>query len=126
MVIKKLSRLHQQRGDMVEISDIISKRLYMITLSDHSIRGDHYHYEQIEHFFVNNGKVIFLLAHKDNPNVRLFKILCKDNLIIVQPNIIHTLINDFINNEPDIIIASTQEYIAGHTPDTEYVNIISL
>lgn len=114
-------RLSQPRGDMVEISDLHSQRLYMITLNDHSIRGNHYHFEQIEHFYMNRGKVIYVLAHRDNPDVQMFKILDRDHSIQVRPLIIHTLINDFISNECEIFVVSTQPFIPNQTPDTEYV-----
>jgi len=122
--IQTLKRLSQPRGDMVEISDLHSQRLYMITLTDHSIRGNHYHYQQIEHFYMSRGKAIYVLAHKDHPEVTLFKILDRDQTIAVKPPIIHTLINDFINNECEVFVVSTQPFIPNQVPDTEYVHIV--
>lgn len=122
-IIKK-NVLSQPRGDMIEISSMNSKRLYKITLTQHSIRGNHYHYEQNEEFFINKGHVMFVLAHRDNPNVLFRQILQENELLTVEPLIIHTLINDFINNEPEIIITSTQKYIENKIPDTKYINIV--
>lgn len=122
--INKLNRLSQPRGDMVEISDLESGRLYMITLNDHSVRGNHYHYEQIEDFFVSKGQVFFLLAHKNNPNINILQKMEKDMIIRVYPYYIHTLINDFLLNDCEIFITSTQPYISGCVPDTTYVDLI--
>ena len=125
--IIKLNRLRDiKRGDMVEISGLNGQRLYMITVNDHAIRGNHYHYKQIEHFYLNKGKVVFLLAHRDNPNVIAFKVLNTDELIVVNPLIIHTLINDFIDNRCEVFVVSTQPYIPNSSPDTEYVNLLSI
>ena len=122
--IIKLEELIQSRGNMVEISDLYSKRLYKITLSKHSVRGNHYHDEQIEDFFINSGHVYFLLSNKDNVDI-IYKLkLNKNEKIKILPNIIHTLVNDFNNNEPEIIISSTYEYIKNVVLDTIYVNIV--
>ena len=124
VVISKPGVLSQPRGDMVEISNLESRRLYKITLGRHAVRGNHFHYKQTEEFFTNRGKVLYLLSHKDNPNI-VFMVEMKENTSLkIQPNIIHTLINDYIDNHPEIIIGSTQEYIAGETPDTKYINIV--
>lgn len=122
--IKILNRLSQPRGDMVEITDLNSNRLYMITLNDHSTRGNHYHYQQIEHFYQYEGKVIFLLADKEYPDIIFFKIINKNSLVTVNPLIIHTVVNDFINNKCELIVSSTQAFIANKIPDTEYTTII--
>jgi nucleoside-diphosphate-sugar epimerase len=124
VIVQKLNRLSQSRGDMVEITSLDSKRLYLITLSDHSVRGNHYHYKQIEHFYQYEGKVIFLLAHKNDKDIIFFKVINKDSLVIVNPLIIHTLINDFPKNKCEIIVSSTQPYVTNDIPDTEYINII--
>ena len=122
--IEKLEELIQPRGNMIEISDLHSKRLYKITLSKHSVRGNHYHNEQIEDFFVNSGHVYFLLVNKDNLDI-IYKLkLNKNEKIKILPNIIHTLVNDFNNNEPEIIISSTNEYIKNIVLDTIYINIV--
>jgi nucleoside-diphosphate-sugar epimerase/dTDP-4-dehydrorhamnose 3,5-epimerase-like enzyme len=125
VTIKQLNKLTQPRGDMVEISDLESKRLYMITLTDHSIRGNHYHHTQIEHFFQHRGKVIFVLVHKDNPTIMFLKIINENNMVIVNPLIIHTLINDFLSNQCEVFVVSTQKYIKNETPDTVYINIFN-
>lgn len=122
--VKKLNILSQSRGDMIEISSLNSKRLYKITITTNSIRGNHFHFKQFEEFFNNKGKVLYLLANKDNPNVIYIKKINENEKIIIPPMIIHTLINDYINNYPEIIISSTQEYIKNQIPDTEYLTII--
>jgi nucleoside-diphosphate-sugar epimerase len=116
--------LTQPRGNMVEISSLNSKRLYKITLTQNSVRGNHYHYAQIEEFYTNKDKVLYLFAYADNPSVIYQYISHVNDLIIVNPTIIHTLTNDFVNNNPEIIISSTQEFIADNIPDTEYINIL--
>lgn len=121
---RKLERLSQPRGDMVEISSVEGKRLYMITLTENSIRGNHFHFEQIEDFYVAKGKVIFLLAHKDDTSVVFFKILDKDGSIVVKPNLIHTLVNDFVQDPAEVYVVSTQKFIKNEIPDTKYLNII--
>jgi len=50
ITIEKLNELIQPRGNMIEISNLESKRLYKITLTKNSVRGNHYHEEQIEDF----------------------------------------------------------------------------
>lgn len=120
----KLNRLSQSRGDMVEISSLNSKRLYAITLSEGSVRGNHYHFRQIEHFYQNQGRVVFLVAHSQRPDVVKLHILQPDDLLIIRPNIIHTLVNSFTNNYCELFVSSTQEYIENQIPDTEYINII--
>jgi hypothetical protein len=112
------------RGNMVEISNLESKRLYEITLNTHSIRGNHYHSKQIEDFYVSSGTVCFLLYHKDNPDTILHFIAKPGNKIRVLPDIVHTLTNDYKNNIPKIFILSTQKYIHNCTPDTEYVKFL--
>ena len=42
IIITQLNKLSQPRGDMVEISNLQSKRLYKITLNKHSVRGNHF------------------------------------------------------------------------------------
>lgn len=122
--IKKLEKLVQPRGEMVEISNLESKRTYKITLTPNSVRGNHYHEKQIEEFYINKGYVLFILAHKNNPNIHYIIKLHENELIQIKPEIIHTLTNDYKNNETDIIINSTQEHIKNQTPDTVYINII--
>lgn len=122
--IKKLDMLTQSRGNMVEITNLNSKRLYKITLTQHSVRGNHYHFEQTEDFYTNSGKVFYLFAYSYNPKVVYLYLSTENDLISVKPNIIHTLTNDFLNNNPELIISSTQEFIQNIIPDTEYINII--
>ena len=122
--IQRLDKLSQPRGDMVEISNLQSTRLYKITLNQNSIRGNHYHYQQIEEFYMNKGHVTYLLAYSNEPDViYIFKSI-ENDLIRINPLIIHTLINDYKHNIPDIIIGSTQAYIEGVIPDTKYINIV--
>jgi nucleoside-diphosphate-sugar epimerase len=124
IIIKKLNRLSQPRGDMVEISDLHGQRSYMITLNQHSIRGNHFHFKQIEHFYMHRGKAIYLLSHTDQPDLILLKILDRDDSITIKPPIIHTLVNDFISNECEVSVVSTQPFVPNQTPDTEYIQII--
>ena len=118
--LNTLTKLTQPRGDMVEISALNSTRLYKITLNSHSVRGNHFHYKQIEEFYTNRGKVTYLFSHCENPGIILMYNSTENDRILVNPKIIHTLCNDFIDNSPEIIISSTQEYLPGQAPDTEY------
>jgi nucleoside-diphosphate-sugar epimerase len=122
--ITQRKMLVQPRGNMVEISSLNSKRLYKITLTQNSVRGNHYHHTQIEEFYTNKDKVLYLFAYANNPTVIYQYISHMNDLIIVNPTIIHTLTNDFVNNNPEIIISSTQEFIADNIPDTEYITIV--
>lgn len=122
--IKKLNTLIQPRGNMVEITNLTSKRLYKITLTKHSVRGNHYHYEQIEDFYTNSGKVLYLFAYSDKLNVIYQYMSTENDLISIKPYIIHTLANDFLDNNPELIISSTQAFLPNIIPDTEYINII--
>ncbi len=122
--INKLTELVQPRGNMIEISELNSERLYKITLNKNSIRGNHYHDVQTEDFFVNKGHVYFMLSHKNNLNIVYQFTLFANSKVRVKPEIVHTLINDFENNEPEIFICSTQKYIENIVLDTTYVNII--
>jgi len=119
-----LNKLSQPRGDMIEISALNSKRLYKITLTTHAVRGNHFHYKQTEEFFTNKGVVLYLLSHKETPEIIHIIKSVEDHLLTIPPYIIHTLTNDYVDNIPDIIISSTQEYIPDEIPDTKYVNII--
>ena len=122
--ILNLPKLTQPRGEMVEISNLESKRLYKITLSQHSVRGNHFHYKQIEEFYTNKGALIYLFAYSQYPNI-IYSIKSYENdLIRVNPDIIHTLTNDYINNYPEIMVVSTQIFIPNEIPDTKYINII--
>ena len=116
--------LSQSRGDMIEISSLQSKRIYKITLSKHSIRGNHYHYEQTEDFYTNKGIVTYVLAYSYEPSIIYMFKSYENDLIRIKPLIIHALINDYLNNVPEIIVSSTQEYISNLVPDTMYINII--
>ncbi|MEX0597695.1 MAG: NAD-dependent epimerase/dehydratase family protein [Candidatus Paceibacterota bacterium] len=121
--IEQRKKLSQSRGDMIEISNLKSKRLYMITLTDHSVRGNHYHLEQIEDFYIHKGCLMFLLAHKDDIST-VYAIQCKaGDCITVSPPIIHTLVNDFTGQVPEIFITSTFPYIPNVVLDTVYINI---
>ena len=122
--ITSLKKLSQPRGDMVEISSLQSKRLYKITLNENAVRGNHFHFKQVEEFFNNKGSVTYLLSNKDNVNIVYIHHLNENQKIKIPPNIIHTLVNDFPDNIPEIIITSTQEFIPNNTPDIEYVNIV--
>lgn len=124
ITIEKLNELIQPRGNMIEISNLESKRLYKITLTKNSVRGNHYHEEQIEDFFVNNGFVYFILANKNNLDVIYQFKLNKNEKVKIKPYIIHTLVNDYINNEPEIMVLSTQKYIKDIVLDTEYINLV--
>jgi nucleoside-diphosphate-sugar epimerase len=121
--IERRNKFSQSRGDMVEISNLNSKRLYMITLTDHSVRGNHYHLEQIEDFYIHKGCLMFLLVHKDDIST-VYAVQCKaGDCITVSPPIIHTLVNDFIGQIPEIFITSTFPYIPNVVLDTVYINI---
>ncbi len=124
VTIEKLNELVQSRGNMIEISDLNSERLYKITLTKNSIRGNHYHDIQIEDFFVNKGYVYFMLANKNSIDIVYQFKLNQNEKVKIKPEIIHTLINDFINNEPEIFVCSTQKYIKDIVLDTIYINII--
>lgn len=122
--IKDLNYLQQSRGDMVEITPLESKRLYKITINQNAVRGNHYHYKQIEDFYINRGKVLFLLALDQTPDIIHVFTAKKDQLITINPLVIHTVCNEFLNNIPEIIISSTQEFIPNEIPDTKYVNLV--
>ena len=122
--ITSLQKLSQPRGDMVEISSLQSKRLYKITLNENAVRGNHFHFKQVEEFFNNKGSVTYLLANRDNINVVLVEHSKENVRIDILSEIIHTVVNDFPDNIPEIIITSTQEFIPNSAPDTEYINII--
>ena len=116
-------QLVQKRGSMVEISNLESKRLYKITVNEGEVRGNHYHYHQTEDFFVNSGQVVFMLAPMENADVIMVQYHSKNDFVRIYPTIIHTVVNDFQENISEIIISSTQEYIANASPDTMYVNL---
>jgi len=124
ILIDKIDELKQPRGNMMEISNLESKRLYKITLTQNSVRGNHYHEVQEEDFFVNRGYVYFILVNKNDLDVIYQFTLNTNDKVKIEPNIIHTLVNDFLNNEPEIIILSTQKYIKDVVLDTIYINII--
>ena len=123
VTIKKLTKLEQPRGDMVEISDLQSSRLYKITITEGSVRGNHYHSEQIEEFYTNSGKVVYAFADKDHPNIVYIYYSQSNDSIKIYPNIIHTLSNDYANNTSEIFVTSTQKFVPNSTPDTCYVTI---
>lgn len=116
--------LSQIRGNMVEISNLNGARLYKITITQNSVRGNHYHLKQTEDFFVNSGKVVFILAFSEHPDIICNFISCENELIRIYPGIIHTVSNDFIYNISEIIISSTQKFIPNDSPDTEYIKLI--
>lgn len=122
--VNTLNQLCQPRGNMVEISNLQSKRLYKITLNQHSVRGNHFHYEQTEEFYNNSGQVTYILAKSNDIDTKLVLHANENTKINIQPYIIHTLVNDFVDNIPEIIISSTQEYIPNSVPDTKYINLI--
>lgn len=122
--ITNVNKLISEKGEMFEISNLNSERLYKITFSPESIRGNHYHHKQIENFFINYGRIIIILAHKDRPDLFMIFIGNQNTKIIVRPYIIHTFVNDMINEKPEIFVCSTQKFIENSSPDTEYVKII--
>ena len=121
---EKKSNLSQERGDMVEISDMNSKRLYKITINPGQFRGNHFHYHQIEEFFTNRGSVVYLFAVSEHIDIMHVEHAKENDLIRVFPNIVHTLVNDSLDGVSEVIVLSTQKYIQGIIPDTCYINII--
>ena len=65
-----------------------------------------------------------MLALDTSPDVIHVFIGYKDELITVNPLVIHTVCNEFLDNIPEIIISSTQEFIPDKIPDTKYINLI--
>lgn len=124
IIITQLNKLSQPRGDMVEISNLQSKRLYKITLTEHSIRGNHFHYQQVEEFYNNRGQVTYILSKSDDVDTMLLLHTNENTKINIQPYVVHTVVNDFIDNIPEIIISSTQEYVPNSAPDTKYINLV--
>ena len=121
---EKKCNLSQERGDMVEISDMNSKRLYKITINPGQFRGNHFHYHQIEEFFTNRGSVVYLFAVSEHIDIMHVEHAKENDLIRVFPNIVHTLVNDSLDGVSEVIVLSTQKYIQGIIPDTCYINII--
>ena len=119
-----LTQLSQPRGNMVEISNVTSRRLYKITLTEHAIRGNHYHFNQTEEFYNNKGIVTYLLGHSENKNVTFMHKSTENDLMEIPPNIIHTVINDYKNNNPEIFITSTQSFVKDEIPDTCYIVLV--
>jgi hypothetical protein len=126
-IIKKqsLGQLNQLRGNMTEIVNGNFKRLYKISVNKSFVRGEHYHEKQIEQFFVNKGIILFLFAFSTEKHVVLIEKLEMNELVEIAPNVIHTVCNDYIDNENEIFITSTQEFIKESTPDTYYVGILN-
>ncbi|NBN98730.1 MAG: cupin domain-containing protein, partial [Flavobacteriia bacterium] len=112
------------RGDMIEISSLHSKRLYLITIHPGEMRGNHYHFTQHEEFFVTRGVVTVLLRHITSDSIYISYMHRGDHLK-VNPDYIHTFINTSFY-ECELIVVSTQEYVKGKTPDTSYVSIFAL
>lgn len=122
---EKLNELNQSRGCMTEIVNGNFKRLYKISVNKSFIRGEHYHEKQIEQFFVNKGKILFLFAQATSKHIVFMDRLDANELVEIHPNIIHTVCNDYVDNENEIIITSTQEFIKDSTPDTFYIGIFN-
>jgi len=121
--IKKLYTLKQPRGEMVEISDLQSSRLYKITITEGSVRGNHYHSKQIEEFYTNSGRVVYAFAHQDDPDVLFIYYSQTNDKVKIYPNIIHTLSNDYTNNTSELFVGSTQCFVPNSTPDTTYITL---
>lgn len=124
VTIKNIDTISQPQEKMIEISDLSSRRLHLITIKQNACTGNQYQFTQTEDFYINQGKVIFLLSHKDNPGAILMIVAKNQTLIKVPPEIIHKLANDFPYEESQVLIASTQEYLPNQSPDTIYVNSI--
>lgn len=124
IAFRKLPVLRQERGEMVEISSLKSSRSYKITINPGKVRGNHYHFEQNEDFFVNQGQVFFILAHPDHPEILKFLNLRKNESVSINPMTIHTLVNPSPYEPAEIFILSTQSYVQDQSPDTEYFELI--
>jgi len=122
--VVKRSPLKLEKGDMVEISELNSNRLYKIYFTKNSVRGNHYHDMQLEDFYINAGRICMIVAHKDRPEVRMIKYMEPNDIMRINPYYIHTLTNDFILNFPEVFVTSTQQYIPNSSPDTINVNLI--
>ena len=121
---EKKYNISQERGDMIEISDLESKRLYKITINPGQYRGNHFHYHQTEEFFTNHGSVVYLFTLSDNVNIIHIEHAKENEIIRVFPLIVHTLVNDSLDGTAEVIVLSTQKYVRGIVPDTCYINII--
>lgn len=111
------------RGQMIEVSSMLSRRLYIISVYPGAIRGNHFHYEQMEEFYVLNGEITVLLRHAHSNGVVIFYLKANDRLLVTPPYI-HTFINTSFQ-ECRIIVSSTQPYISNEVPDTEYVSVFA-
>ena len=121
--IRNVTSLKQPRGDMVEVSSLHSRRLYKITINPHEERGKHYHMEQTEEFFTNRGRVTYVFSLVSNPRAFVVHHSVANDVLHVAPGIVHTLYNDFGSSDvPEVIVSSTQPFLAGTTPDTYYVD----
>lgn len=125
IIFKELDKLTDSRGTMIEISNLNSTRLYKITLNQNVVRGNHYHLKQIEEFYNDKGKSLYLFSYYNNLDVIYILPLKENYLVKINPNIIHTITNDYINNISEIYVLSTQKYIKNEIPDTVYIKIIS-
>ena len=56
----------------------------------------------------------------DSPRVVMVHHSVENEVVEVQPGVIHTLCNDYPGNVPEIVISSTQPFVPGETPDTCY------
>lgn len=119
--IRDLSVRADRRGSMVEISNMISHRVYMITVLPGSVRGNHFHHEQTEEFTVVDGQITVLLRSCTASCIAILY-LVEQQRLTVRPGYIHT----FINTGRDacrIIVSSTQRFIPNEAPDTVYQSV---
>lgn len=122
--ISECRHFADDRGGMVEISDLKSERLYYISINSQVARGNHYHEAQIEEFYIANSPVLMLLRHYQK-DVVFIKFIPKNFKIKVSPFYIHTLynVNAYDLAPVECFVSSTQMYIPSSAPDTNYIDI---
>jgi len=111
------------RGRMVELFGPGSQRMYEIVVEPGYVRGNHYHQEQYEEFYVSEGACVFELqpgAPEYMPEAMAVHHLDthKRQKLQVPPLFQHTVWNPSPLHPALVLVSSTQKYIPNCSPDT--------
>jgi UDP-2-acetamido-2,6-beta-L-arabino-hexul-4-ose reductase len=106
-----------QRGEFIELMKINSTQISIIICNPGCVRGNHFHYNKIEHFLVLEGDVKFVEINVRNSDKEVTFVTAEPlNWITTRPGINHTIVNDGLEAAKILCIAN--EIFDKENPDT--------
>jgi dTDP-4-dehydrorhamnose 3,5-epimerase len=123
VIVKKIEPVFSdERGAITDLLNENINHVGLITTTKGSARGNHYHKKSIQYSYILSGKFEVLLANvNDLKKVELIT-LNSDEIIIIQPGIVHT----FKAIEDSVMIDMISESRSGEGYEEDTVKGIKL